>query len=53
MCAVKLLDTVSVEEYLETAKTAPVKREYVHGRVFALNGTSDRHYRIVITSLKR
>jgi Uma2 family endonuclease len=46
MSAVKLLDTITVEEYLETEKTSPVKREYVHGRVFALAGASDDHNRI-------
>ncbi len=48
MTALKLLETVSVEEYLEGEKLSPVKHEYVHGRVFALAGTSDVHNRISI-----
>jgi Uma2 family endonuclease len=34
---------VSVEDYLEGEKDAPVKHEYVHGEVFALAGASDVH----------
>lgn len=48
MTALKLLETVSVGEYLEGEKRSPVKHEYVHGRVFALAGTSDTHNRISI-----
>ena len=48
MTALKLLDTITVEEYLEGEKDSPVKHEYVHGRVFALAGTSDVHNRIGI-----
>ncbi len=36
-----------VEEYLASEPTSPVKREYVHGRVYALAGASDRHVRLV------
>ena len=48
MSALKLLETVSVEDYLEGEKDSPVKHEYVHGRVFALAGTSDTYNRISI-----
>ncbi len=48
MSALKLIETVSVEDYLEDEKLSPVKHEYVHGRVFALAGTSDAHNRISI-----
>ncbi len=37
---------ISVEEYLETERCSPVKREYVQGRVYALAGASDRHVRL-------
>lgn len=46
MSALKLLESISVEAYLEAEKASPVKHEYVHGRVFALAGTSDTHNRI-------
>jgi Uma2 family endonuclease len=48
MSALKLLETVSAEAYLEAEKRSPVKHEYVHGRVFALAGTSDTHNRISV-----
>ncbi len=48
MTALKLLDTITVEEYLEGEQYSPVKHEYVYGRVFALAGTSDIHNRISI-----
>ncbi len=46
MTALKLLGTISIEEYLEGEKLSPVKHEYVHGRVFALAGASDAHNRV-------
>ena len=48
MTALKLLETINAEEYLEGEKDSPVKHEYVHGRVFALAGTSDIHNRISV-----
>ncbi len=53
MSTAKVLNFVSVEEYLEGEKTSPVKHEYVHGRLFAFAGASDRHVRIVINLTKR
>jgi len=38
---------ISVEDYLEGEKLAPVKHEYVEGRVFAMAGASDMHGIIV------
>ena len=48
MTALKLLDTVTVEEYLEGEKDSSVKHEYVDGRVFAFAGASDAHNGIVV-----
>lgn len=44
----KLKTKISVEDYLESEKISPVKREYVEGEVYALAGTSDNHARITI-----
>lgn len=44
----KLKTKISVEDYLESEKTSPVKREYVQGEVYAMAGTSDNHARITI-----
>lgn len=48
MTALKLLETISAEEYLEGEKRSPAKHEFVHGRVFALADTSDTHNRISV-----
>ena len=53
MSTAKVLDFVSVDDYLEGEKTSSVKHEYVHGRLFAFAGASDRHVRIVINLTKR
>ena len=53
MGTARVLDFISVDEYLEGEKTSLVKHEYVHGRVFAFAGASDRHVRIVINLVKR
>ena len=39
-------DWISVEDYLATEETSPVKREYIAGCVYAMAGTSVRHNRI-------
>lgn len=39
----KLKTKTSVEDYLETEKISPVKREFVEGEVYAMAGTSDNH----------
>jgi len=39
----KLKTKTSVEDYLESEKISPVKREYVQGEVYAMAGTSDYH----------
>ncbi len=46
MSTAKVLNFISVDEYLEGEKTSFVKHEYVHGRVFALAGASDHHNRV-------
>ena len=42
----KSLIKMSVEEYLESEKTSPVKHEYLDGEVYAMSGASRRHNRI-------
>ena len=37
---------LTFEEYLEFEKTSQVKHEFVHGQLFMMAGTSDRHNRI-------
>jgi Uma2 family endonuclease len=39
----KLKTKLSVEDYLESEKISPVKREYVEGEVYAMAGASDKH----------
>ncbi len=48
MSALKLVETIRAEDYLEGEKISLTKHEYVHGRVFALAGTSDTHNRISV-----
>lgn len=42
----KFKTKISVEDYLESEKYSPVRREYVDGEVFAMAGASDNHNRI-------
>lgn len=42
----KLKTKTSVEDYLESEKISPVRREYVQGEVYAMAGTSDNHARV-------
>jgi Uma2 family endonuclease len=39
----KLKTKTSVEDYLESEKFSPVKREFVEGEIYAMAGTSDNH----------
>jgi Uma2 family endonuclease len=39
----KLKTKISVEDYLESEKISPVKREYVDGEIYAMAGASDYH----------
>jgi Uma2 family endonuclease len=39
----KLKTKISVEDYLESEKISPVKREFVEGEIYAMAGTSDNH----------
>lgn len=48
MGLLKLKTKTSVEDYLESEKISPVRREYVEGEVYAMAGTSDNHSRIAI-----
>lgn len=43
MPTAKALELMTVEEYLRTEETSPVKREYVDGRIFAMTGANRRH----------
>ena len=42
----KSLIKMSVDEYLESEKTSPVRREYLDGEIYAMSGASRRHNRI-------
>ena len=56
MALLKLKTKTNVEDYLETEKISPVRREFVEGEVYAMAGASDNHNRIVrnfINSLSR
>ena len=44
----KLKTKISVEDYLESEKISPVRREYIEGEVYAMAGASDNHSRIAI-----
>ena len=48
MISAEHVSHLSVEEYLESEKHAPVKREYVAGQVFAMVGVSIRHNLIAV-----
>lgn len=48
MTTAKRRELISVEAYLGSEKTSAVKHEYVHGRLFAMAGASDKHNRIVV-----
>ncbi len=50
MQAVKPLDYIGAEDYLEGEKTASVKHEYVYGQVYAMAGASDFHNRITLNA---
>lgn len=42
----KFKTKISVEDYLESEKVSPFRREYVDGEVYAMAGASDNHARI-------
>lgn len=42
----KFKTKISVEDYLESEKFSPFRREYVDGEVYAMAGASDNHARI-------
>lgn len=42
----KFKTKISIEDYLESEKVSPVRREYVDGEVYAMAGASDNHERI-------
>lgn len=44
----KFKTKISVEDYLESEKFSPVRREYVDGEVVAMAGASDNHGRILV-----
>ena len=48
MQTVKVLDYISVEDYLEGEKTALIKHEYVYGQIYAMAGASDSHNSIAL-----
>lgn len=48
MATAKLLEHVSVEDYLAAERESDIKHEYVYGRLYAMAGASDAHNRIVM-----
>ncbi len=51
MSLAKKLDLVSVDDYLSTELTSPVKREYLGGVVYAMTGGSNAHNLIASNTL--
>lgn len=49
----KLRPKISVEDYLENEKIGDVRHEYIDGEVFALDGTSKSHNRIIRNLLNK
>ena len=42
---------LSIQEYLDTERVSSVKREFIHGDVYAMAGASTNHNRIVANML--
>ena len=50
MRAVKSLDYIAVDDYLESEQVALIKHEYVYGQVYAMAEASDFHNRITLNT---
>ena len=48
MATAKLLEHISVQDYLALEKASDVRHEYVYGRLYAVAGASDVHNRITV-----
>ena len=44
----KSLIRMTVDEYLESEKTSPIRSEYLDGEIYAMSGASRRHNRITM-----